>query len=255
MASAFVGSAARGAALEQAFKLLYKTVIDVTKQTIAFKPILERLKSTLDVLDPLVKDIQRFNKELDRPENETKDLIEQMKKGEKLVRKYSKLPWWKNCMRCHYANKLCKLEEALLRFFDVNAQALSLRNGMETMKGVKYLCNQMSLVGMNDAMNCTVPRPPDFIVGLDVSMKELKLHLQKEEVPMLLLAGPGGCGKTTLVKMLCQDEEIKGISSRFFRKWYLLIFKLVCGTSIVRVTTGGKLKHIMCNMNHMNEII
>ena len=41
-------------------------------------------------------------------------------------------------------------------------------------------------------------------------MKKLKTLLLKEEVQLLLLTAPGGCGKTTLVKMLCQDKEIKG---------------------------------------------
>ncbi|KAG7993771.1 hypothetical protein I3843_01G022300 [Carya illinoinensis] len=33
---------------------------------------------------------------------------------------------------------------------------------------------------------------------------------------MLVLTAPGGCGKTTLVKMLCQDEDIKGKYEIFF---------------------------------------
>ena len=41
-------------------------------------------------------------------------------------------------------------------------------------------------------------------------MKKLKTLLLEEEVQLLLLTAPGGCGKTTLVKMLCQDKEIKG---------------------------------------------
>jgi guanylate kinase len=36
------------------------------------------------------------------------------------------------------------------------------------------------------------------------------MQLLKEEVSVLVLTAPGGCGKTTLVKMLGQDEEIKG---------------------------------------------
>jgi guanylate kinase len=37
-----------------------------------------------------------------------------------------------------------------------------------------------------------------------------------EKVSVLVLTTPGGCGKTTLVKMLCQDKDIKGIKYIFF---------------------------------------
>ena len=53
-------------------------------------------------------------------------------------------------------------------------------------------------------------------------MKKLKTLLLEEEVQLLLLTAPGGCGKTTLVKMLCQDEEIKDTSISF------LFFYCVC---------------------------
>ncbi|KAG6729346.1 hypothetical protein I3842_01G023800 [Carya illinoinensis] len=185
MALAFVGSAALG----EAFAVLNRMVKDVITKTIAFKSILQQLKSTLDVLDPLVKDIQQSNRELGRSEKETHDLIQQMNKGVKL---------------------LCSLDEALGRFFQIHIPAWGLRNGIEVLRGVNDLCAQMNSAGINGVLPCAVPKPPDFTVGLDVSLKELKMELLKEEVLMLVLTAPGGCGKTTLVKMLCQDEDIKG---------------------------------------------
>ncbi|KAG2724560.1 hypothetical protein I3760_01G023600 [Carya illinoinensis] len=210
MALAFVGSAALGAAFGEAFAVLHSTVKDVITKTTAFKPILQQLKSTLDVLDPLVKDIQQSNRELGRSEKETHDLIQQMNKGVKLVSKYSNLTGWKHFVRYHYANKLCSLDEALGRFFQIHIPAWGLRNGIEVLRGVNDLCAQMNSAGINGVLPCAVPEPPDFTVGLDVSLKELKMELLKEEVLMLVLTAPGGCGKTTLVKMLCQDEDIKG---------------------------------------------
>uniref|UniRef100_A0A2N9HW74 NB-ARC domain-containing protein n=1 Tax=Fagus sylvatica TaxID=28930 RepID=A0A2N9HW74_FAGSY len=38
----------------------------------------------------------------------------------------------------------------------------------------------------------------------------LKTQLLKEEKQQLLVTAAGGCGKTTLVEMLCQDENIQG---------------------------------------------
>ncbi|KAG6666346.1 probable disease resistance protein At5g66900 [Carya illinoinensis] len=229
MALAFVGSTALGAAFGEAFAVLYSTVKDVISKTIAFKSILQQLKSTLDVLDPLVKDIQQSNRELGRSEKETHDLIQQMNKGVKLVSKYSNLKGWKHFVRCHYENKLCSLDEALHRFFQIHIPAWGFRNGIEVLRGVNDLCAQTNSAGINgvlpcavpeppdfDVLPCAVPEPPDFTVGFDVSLKELKMELLKEEVLMLVLTAPGGCGKTTLVKMLCQDEDIEGKYEIFF---------------------------------------
>jgi hypothetical protein len=216
MASAsLAGGAALGAAFEKVFSILYETVKDVITTTCMFESILERLKSTLDVLEPLVKDIRWSNRELDRPEEVIKGLIEKMEKGEKLVRDYSKLPWWKYLMRFRYAKKLSKLEDALCRFFGLELPASNTRYVLETLKGVDDIRARMNLVGLNGGLLCAIPAAPDFPVGLDFPLKELKLQLLKEEVSALVLTAPGGCGKTTLVKMLCHDKQIKGTSSQF----------------------------------------
>jgi hypothetical protein len=60
-------------------------------------------------------------------------------------------------------------------------------------------------------LSCSVHKPPDFTVGLDVPLKVLKSQLLKEKEQQLLVTAPGGCGKTTLVTMLCQDKQIKSI--------------------------------------------
>lgn len=60
---------------------------------------------------------------------------------------------------------------------------------------------------------CEVPELPSFTVGLDVPLKELKMKLLKDDqVSMLVVTAPGGCGKTTLATKFCQDEEVKGMS-------------------------------------------
>ena len=59
--------------------------------------------------------------------------------------------------------------------------------------------------------SCLVPRPPDFTIGLDVSLKVFKMQLLKENNQKLLLTVYGGFGKTTFVKILGHDPEIEVI--------------------------------------------
>ncbi|KAM7507041.1 hypothetical protein LguiA_017494 [Lonicera macranthoides] len=58
---------------------------------------------------------------------------------------------------------------------------------------------------------CDVPGLPDFIVGLDEPLKELKGMVLQNGVSVVVLSAPGGSGKTTLSKMLCKDKEIRSI--------------------------------------------
>lgn len=115
-------------------------------------------------------------------------------------------------MKSHYAGKLSEFDEEIGRFCQVDLHLLNMRNGLKTFVGVNSICKNSLVV--NVGMSCAVPRPPAYIIGLDVHMKKLKMQLLKEEVSVLVLTAPGGCGKTTLVKMLCHDEEIKGSSSQ-----------------------------------------
>lgn len=57
---------------------------------------------------------------------------------------------------------------------------------------------------------------PDFTVGLDALMNQLKFDPLKGGVPFLNLTGFGGSGKTTLAKKLCWDPEVLGMSASLF---------------------------------------
>jgi replication-associated recombination protein RarA len=58
---------------------------------------------------------------------------------------------------------------------------------------------------------CDIPGVPDFMVGLEEPLRELKLMLLRHDTQVTVLSAPGGCGKTTLAKMLCNDAEVQGI--------------------------------------------
>ncbi|XP_030975082.1 probable disease resistance protein At5g66900 isoform X4 [Quercus lobata] len=208
-----VAGAALGAAFGEGFTVLHNTVTDVVSKARMFKPILKRLASTLDRLVPTVDEIKRLSEQLELPERETKRLLEQMEEGAKLVSKCLKIRWWNYVFKVQYSSKLEELDKEILRFCQVDLNALCTRNGLRTLETVNSINKKMdSFRGVETPRGSGgVSGPQDLTVGLDMSIKELKALLLKEEVKLLLLTAPGGCGKTTLVKMLCQDKEIKGI--------------------------------------------
>nr|POE89714.1 putative disease resistance protein [Quercus suber] len=207
-----VAGAALGAAFGEGFTVLHNTVTDVVSKARMFKPILNRLASTLDRLVPTVDEIKRLSEQLELPERETKRLMEQMEEGEKLVSKCLKIRWWNYVFKVQYSSKLEELDKEIFRFCQLDLQALCTRNTLRTLETVNSINKKMdSFRGVETPRGFGgVSGPEDLTVGLDMPIKELKALLLKEEVKLLLLTAPGGCGKTTLVKMLCQDKEIKG---------------------------------------------
>ncbi|KAL0014236.1 hypothetical protein SO802_001305 [Lithocarpus litseifolius] len=215
-----------GAAFGEGFAILHDTVKHVAGQIILFKSELKRLESTLDGVASTVREIKELSQALNFPEKETKSLIEQMEKGKELVLECSKIKRrdWNYCVKAYsYSNKLSKLNRAIEKFCQVNLIVQSTRNGLQTLTLVSHNTRTLNRVlkhveSQNSDMkkkygtfSCAVPKLRDYIVGFDLHLKELKRELLKEEVTVLIVTALGGCGKTTLVKMLGWDEEIIGI--------------------------------------------
>uniref|UniRef100_A0A2N9ICM2 RPW8 domain-containing protein n=1 Tax=Fagus sylvatica TaxID=28930 RepID=A0A2N9ICM2_FAGSY len=167
--------------------------------------IVKNLASNLNDLASVVEEIRQLSEDLDLPEEETKSLIEKMNKAKELISEWSKFPWWKRLFKGNHGKELTSLNEEIERFCKVVMPAQSRRDGLKLLKEFSIQTEKIR------GVSCSVPRPPDFTVGLDVPLKELKTLLMKEEESLLLLTAAGGCGKTTLVQMLGHDEEIKGI--------------------------------------------
>ncbi|XP_022865570.1 probable disease resistance protein At5g66900 [Olea europaea var. sylvestris] len=132
------------------------------------------------------------------------------------------IKWWNAIKKYSHMKKLEKYEASLLWFFQINVQVELSRDGKTVAVGVKVLEEKMDKIistqdnGRSVNSNgfsgwCGVPGVPDFVVGLDAQLQELKGMLLKDGVPIVVLSAPGGCGKTTLAKLLCNDDEIKGI--------------------------------------------
>ena len=205
--------AALGAAFGEVFAVFHDAVKEVGSKALMFKPILKSLESRLGSLAPLVEDIGRLSEQLELRKVETETLIEHMKKGEKLVRKCSKIRWWNYCFKVYYSTKLQELDEEILKFCQVDLQVYSTRNSLMTLSSMNRMLQNVDSIGESletPRASCAVPGLRDLTVGLEMPIMELKTLLLKEEVQLLLLTAPGGCGKTTLVQKLCQDDQIKG---------------------------------------------
>ena len=222
----FVAGPLLGAGFGQVLTSLRETVKDVVRNARQFKRILKRLDSTLDLLAQAVEDIERSNQQRGRAVENTQSLIEEMTKGRELVLNSLQIPWWNLVLIVKYSRKLSKLEEDILRFCQVDLQLLGARTVLETRDIVSGIRESMDSTRSMETtrVSCAVREPPVFTVGFDMPMKELKTLLLKEEVQLLLLTAPGGRGKTTLVQMLCQDDQIRGTSISFVCHCVILLY-------------------------------
>ncbi|CAA2963287.1 probable disease resistance At5g66900 [Olea europaea subsp. europaea] len=200
-----------------AFDLLMKAVSDVALTVASFRSELNHLKATLTSIKPFVEDIEELNKVLNYRQEGAETLNNRFEQGEKLVRKCLKIKWWNPIQKYLCAKKLKEFESSLLWYFQINVQAELARDGKNISVGVNSLQEKMDKVisiQNNDSGFsgwCGVPGVPDFVVGLDVQLQELKAMLLRDVGQIVVLSAPEGYGKTTLAKLLCNDDEIKGI--------------------------------------------
>lgn len=223
--AAFVAGAFLGAMFGKEFATLHDTIKNVGSKPLMLKSIYISLKSNLDLLAPAVEEIRRSNIKLNCPEEEIKKSIEDMKKAEELICEF-KSQRWNYLLQPNQARKLAEFSEAIMKFFQVHMQAQVRWDTLQILEELKSLEEKLPV--KKSGKPYMVQSPPDFTVGLDLPLKVLKKQLLKEKEQHVLLTAPGGCGKTTLAKMLCQDEEIKGI----------LISLSFCVTSIYNLVSA-----------------
>ncbi|CAN6698428.1 unnamed protein product [Malus baccata var. baccata] len=206
-----------GAALGTAFNVLYDVLNELITKNGIFKPLLKDIKSRLDSLAPLLKDIEKSNKKFDLSDKELGNLKVHLEEGVKVVQKCKKVRWWSLYKRYKYANKLIEWDESLQRLLEIlNVQGI--RDMKDSSLSVRNIENVLSRIESNMVIPkqpdseawCAVPQLPPLVVGLDFPLKELKMKLLKDKnVSMVVLTAPGGCGKTTLATKFCQDKDIK----------------------------------------------
>ncbi|KAM5576421.1 putative disease resistance protein [Rosa sericea] len=232
-----------GAGLSVTFWTLCDSVKQM-KDILMFKPQLRDIKSTLDSLEPLIKEMAECEKELDGQEEELENLRVEMEGGVELIRKCSKASRFK---QYKYGSRLVELSKSLQRLLgilkvqgirDVKKALVSVRNIENVVHRIEGNCVIQNNQSEKIEGWCAVPEPPTITVGLDVPLWELKKKLFTDGVSMVIITAPGGCGKTTLATKLCQDAEVKDKfkSNVFFvtvskkPNLYLIVQELYHGT-------------------------
>ncbi|XP_058228494.1 probable disease resistance protein At5g66900 isoform X2 [Rhododendron vialii] len=222
MTPADVGGAFLGAVFGQVLKI----VEEVTIKSIEFKPHLKRLQLTLNQIAPIIEDIEKLDRVLDRPPIETKMLADKLEEGKRLVQKCAKVRRWNLCAKTFYANKLIAFDKSLERLFNIDVTAQISRDSRKIQETVNVIDGRLERIetrvggsggvcksNTNGFVGCClVPKVGGFVVGFEEPVREVKaLLMSGGEQQVVVVSAPGGCGKTTLAKMVGHDEEIKGM--------------------------------------------
>ncbi|CBI23290.3 unnamed protein product, partial [Vitis vinifera] len=159
-----------GSALGAGFGKLITAVLDARKKITQFDSSLKKLEERLNSITPSIVEVKKFMDQSNHPRVELEKLIQILKDGEKLIHKCSEVS------SCDYFNNWSN------RGVSDNYESLG---------------------------SCEATDPPAFMVGLDVPLKELKRRLFTDGESRIVVSAPGGCGKTTLAKRLCHDQQVK----------------------------------------------
>ncbi|KAK7331131.1 hypothetical protein VNO77_25345 [Canavalia gladiata] len=181
-------------------------------RAVKFRRTLEHLASTLKSIEPIIRQIDGVNKRLDWSDEETQKLVDQIKKGKKLVDDCSKVKHrWNFFYKANYQEELEALDEYICRFFMVDMQTQIARNGLETVNEIRAVIESIAPGKTGLRGMCSPPPPPAFTVGFDVPLRDLKIKLLPEHrsVSVLTITGTGGSGKSTLAKSFCWDPEVR----------------------------------------------
>ncbi|KAL8222811.1 hypothetical protein R6Q57_020210 [Mikania cordata] len=197
-----------GAILGDVVSKLSSQIIKEIKKSRHFKSQLKQMQETVDSIRPIAEQLDKLNQQLDRRE-ETKGFINLLKEADELVQKCAKITRdiWK---RSSHASKLDDMNKSLLNFVQVNLQLQTARTVAEIyVKCLKTESEKASSRGGSSG----VPLMKGVVIGFDDRVKDLKVKLIKDcpndDCSIVVVSGPGGSGKTTFVKLFCNDPDIR----------------------------------------------
>ncbi|CAH1443676.1 unnamed protein product [Lactuca virosa] len=192
-----------GAVLGVAVTKLSDVIIDVLKKPSQFSSELTKIRETITRIKPIFDEIEKLTKVLDRPKHENDMFIAQMEGAEALILKCKRVKW-NLYKRYTYGLELDALNKSMVEFFRFDVQLVMVRDQKVIMSMMK---------GDSSRSSCRIPSLKGSVIGFEDRVRNLKEMVLKDSVgdecSVVVVSAPGGCGKTTLVTMLCHDPEIK----------------------------------------------
>ncbi|KAK9054926.1 hypothetical protein SSX86_026005 [Deinandra increscens subsp. villosa] len=227
-----------GAVVGDAVSKLSDVIISVTKKTWQFRSKLTQLQQTITRIKPIFNEIQKLNEVLDRPKSETNMFIDQLEDAEHLVLKCERIKW--NFFKSYrHSLKLDDLNASLLSFFQIDVQLQGARDSKEVLVVVKDLQRKMENRSSGGWIS-SVPLLKGEVIGFGDRVRALKALVLKDsavdDCSVVAVSAAGGCGKTTLVTMLCRDPQVLG---KFGRNIY---FATISNTPNLKVVIKNLLE-------------
>eukprot|EP00261_Vitis_vinifera_P021431 XP_010652665.1 PREDICTED: probable disease resistance protein At5g66900 isoform X2 [Vitis vinifera] len=199
-----------GSALGAGFGKLITAVLDARKKITQFDSSLKKLEERLNSITPSIVEVKKFMDQSNHPRVELEKLIQILKDGEKLIHKCSEVSSCDYFNNWRYANKIKALDGSIEKFFQVEMQVIQLWSTTVLPKSNRLSFSNRGVSDNYESLgSCEATDPPAFMVGLDVPLKELKRRLFTDGESRIVVSAPGGCGKTTLAKRLCHDQQVK----------------------------------------------
>ncbi|CAN7050924.1 hypothetical protein BRARA_G01211 [Brassica rapa] len=131
----------------------------------------------------------------------------------------------------------------MLNYCQIVIQLLQSKNQLQSMEAnnnnfqtVFKKLDQLSAPSPAFGQLCSVPELKTAPVGFALPLMMLKKKLLDAAVVRLVVSAPAGCGKTTLVRHLCHDQDIK-------RKFQHIFYSVVSSTPNFRKIVQRLLEH------------
>ena len=109
-----------------------------------------------------------------------------------------------------------QVNKDMLNYCQIVIQLLQSKNQLQSMEAnnnnfqtVFKKLDQLSAPSPAFGQLCSVPELKTAPVGFALPLMMLKKKLLDAAVVRLVVSAPAGCGKTTLVRHLCHDQDIK----------------------------------------------
>ncbi|XP_048132904.1 cysteine-rich receptor-like protein kinase 10 isoform X11 [Rhodamnia argentea] len=194
-----------GAAVGTAFGGLFELVKHLVETVAAFRGQLKKIRTTLGDIEPIIKDIDKYNRQLKRGPKEMAPIKDLLEEGKALVDRCSKIQALNLGTRYTHSKKLTDFNAAVVEKFQLYMPLLNARDEKEILVDVKEIRGEVKEVkdllisaiwysavfqGGPEALgDLSVPAAPDFVVRSEVEASTTSSKLSKVEMSEVAIEG------------------------------------------------------------------